>query len=237
MNDKAPPKPRKQPRQSRSQLLVRSIREACMKILDEEGPAQLTTQRIADVAGINIASLYRYFPNKEAVLAEVFEEHVQRYMEVVKRRSQDIQRLSEHSLEQALAAIIDMEVEQMLLLQRLDPEFYRSYRQSFDLHERGNEAARSLDNPTFEAWFPVMLRQHRAGLRSADIELMSHVARHALEGILQTAFKDMPGHFAIEDLKREIQVLLLRYLLAEPGRAEPGRAAPGRAEPENSEAQ
>ena len=64
------PQPRKRPKQARSLILVQAIQEACLKILQEEGAEQLTTQRIADVAGINIASLYQYFPNKEAILAD-----------------------------------------------------------------------------------------------------------------------------------------------------------------------
>ena len=49
------PRPRKRPKQSRSAELVRAIREACLQILDQEGPERLTTQRIADVAGVNMA--------------------------------------------------------------------------------------------------------------------------------------------------------------------------------------
>ena len=79
MNRHRPPRPRKRPKQSRSLMLVQAIQEACLQILEREGPDQLTTQRIADVAGINIASLYQYFPNKEAVLAEVFDEQVARH--------------------------------------------------------------------------------------------------------------------------------------------------------------
>jgi AcrR family transcriptional regulator len=40
-----------------------------------EGFARLTTNRIADRAGVNIASLYQYFPGKEAIVAELRRRH------------------------------------------------------------------------------------------------------------------------------------------------------------------
>ena len=48
--------PRKRPRQQRSRVLVASVREACLRILDDEGAALLTTNRIAEVAGVAIVS-------------------------------------------------------------------------------------------------------------------------------------------------------------------------------------
>ena len=64
----------KKPKQLRSRQIVRAIIQACRKIMDEDGPDSLNTNHIADVAGVNIASLYRWFPNKDAIIAEVFEE-------------------------------------------------------------------------------------------------------------------------------------------------------------------
>jgi AcrR family transcriptional regulator len=37
--------------------------------LEQEREAQLTTNRIAELAGVSVGSLYQYFPNKEAILA------------------------------------------------------------------------------------------------------------------------------------------------------------------------
>ena len=72
MTDSSPPQPRKRPKQGRSTHLVEAIQQACQQILENEGAEHLTTQRIADVAGVTIGSLYQYFPNKEAVVADVF---------------------------------------------------------------------------------------------------------------------------------------------------------------------
>src|SRR5262249_8923170 len=66
---------RKMPRQSRSRETVEAILTATADILVRRGYAALTTNRIAERAGVNIASLYQYFPGKEAIVAELRRRH------------------------------------------------------------------------------------------------------------------------------------------------------------------
>lgn len=47
--------------------------EAAARILKNQGPTAFTTNRIAEVAGVGIGSLYQYFPNKLAILREMQE--------------------------------------------------------------------------------------------------------------------------------------------------------------------
>ncbi len=68
--------PRKRPRQRRSIETVERILEAAARLFDEVGYAATTTNRIADVAGISIGSLYQYFPNKDALLVALADRHV-----------------------------------------------------------------------------------------------------------------------------------------------------------------
>lgn len=59
---------RKEPVQKRSIELRNMILEAATYILKKEGAFGLTTNKIAEKAGVNIASLYQYYPNKESIL-------------------------------------------------------------------------------------------------------------------------------------------------------------------------
>lgn len=65
------PLTRRAPRQTRSREKVELILEATLQILDQDGLAALTTNRIAEVAGISIGTLYQYFVNKQQVLDEL----------------------------------------------------------------------------------------------------------------------------------------------------------------------
>lgn len=207
------PQPRKRPRQQRSQTLVQAIREACLKILETEGPDRLTTQRIADVAGINIASLYQYFPNKEAVLADVYEERMAGLVAQTEGEFARIHALTDQGLEATLAAIIDLEITLLLQLYQMYPDFYLQYQQSLDIRARVNELTQSRSNPSWEQWFPDFLRRHRARLRTGDIDTMAFIARRSLDACLQSALAERPQ--ALEDpaFRQELLNLLLRYLL------------------------
>lgn len=215
------PKPRKRPRQSRSAELVRAIREACLQILEDEGPDRLTTQRIADVAGVNIASVYQYFPNKEAVLADVFEARMADLAEAAGRQFSHIQQLSQQSLEETLAAIIDMEAELLSQLYRMYPDFYLQYQHSFDIIGRVNELTQARANPSWEDWFPQFLRDHRTRLRPGDIDTQAFIARRCLESCLLAALSERPAALDQAGFRQELLTLVLRYLLSDP-EAEPG---------------
>lgn len=63
---------RKTPSQSRSREKVRDILEAARYLLATEGLEKLTTNRIARTAGMSVGSLYQYFPNKQAIVHQLY---------------------------------------------------------------------------------------------------------------------------------------------------------------------
>lgn len=58
---------RKDPQQSRSKGTVEAIFGAVTHILNKDGALHLTTNKIAEVAGVSVGSLYQYFKNKESI--------------------------------------------------------------------------------------------------------------------------------------------------------------------------
>jgi AcrR family transcriptional regulator len=68
----AEPKPaRRVPNQARSQHTVAAIFEAARRLAAQGDEAQLTTNRIAELAGVSIGTLYQYFPTREAVVSAI----------------------------------------------------------------------------------------------------------------------------------------------------------------------
>lgn len=96
---KTPVKPRKFPAQERSQFTVDAILEASAYILSNRPWEDFTTNKIAEKSGVNIASLYQYFPNKESILAELYRKH---FEDVKKRHAHfqeaDLSQLGLHDL-------------------------------------------------------------------------------------------------------------------------------------------
>ncbi|MEY8118604.1 TetR/AcrR family transcriptional regulator [Falsihalocynthiibacter sp. BN13B15] len=63
--------PKKIPIQTRSKATVEVILQATAHILESGGLAVLTTNLIAERAGVSVGSVYQYFPSKEAILIEL----------------------------------------------------------------------------------------------------------------------------------------------------------------------
>lgn len=80
---------RKEPRQARSRATTDAILDAAAHILGERGWAGLTTNTVADVAGVSIGSLYQYFPNKLALIEAVRQRHFDDVLAVLRVAADD----------------------------------------------------------------------------------------------------------------------------------------------------
>ena len=69
---------RRAPLQSRGQATFDHILDATSQLLDELGFEGVNTNTIAKAAGVNIATLYQYFPNKRAVMLALFQRQAER---------------------------------------------------------------------------------------------------------------------------------------------------------------
>jgi len=72
--------PKKRPSQLRSQQTFDALVTACTGLLPELGFAGTTTNHIAARAGVSVASLYEFFPGKDAIVAQVAERLVERVL-------------------------------------------------------------------------------------------------------------------------------------------------------------
>ncbi len=78
---------RKIPQQSRATATRSAITQAAAIILQKEGLIGFNTNRIAEVAGISVGSLYQYFPNKAALLSALsIEQHALLYSSIEKSK-------------------------------------------------------------------------------------------------------------------------------------------------------
>ena len=66
-------KTRRNPKQARAQATVDAILAATFQLLESEGEGRLTTNRIAERAGVSIGTLYQYFKDRDDILAAMGE--------------------------------------------------------------------------------------------------------------------------------------------------------------------
>ena len=122
--------PRRRPSQERSRDRVERILDATSALLGDTPVDKITTAAIAEQAGVPIGSVYQYFPNKLAVLAEL----ARRVMEEVDLKTASLiaEDFGVLPWDQAIDGAIDATIEgfasqpgylQLLLSIRPTPEF------------------------------------------------------------------------------------------------------------------
>jgi len=67
---------RRRPKQRRARQTVDAVLDAVVRVLKREGVQGVTTNRIAEVAGVSIGSVYQYFPDKQAIFVALHQRHI-----------------------------------------------------------------------------------------------------------------------------------------------------------------
>ena len=108
-------RPRKQPSQKRSAFTVDAILEATVHILEASPDGQFTTKQVAERSGVSIGSLYQYFPNKQALVAEL----VRRKLELLVEAATDACATAPPEYDAALHYVISRIIEEKVRNLRL----------------------------------------------------------------------------------------------------------------------
>jgi AcrR family transcriptional regulator len=76
-------KPRKVPQQPRSKRTREEILEAAARLFNRYPPEEVSTNHIAQKTGISVGTLYKYYPNKDSILADLSLVYMQKDAELV----------------------------------------------------------------------------------------------------------------------------------------------------------
>jgi len=82
-SDELPARLRTTPQQARSQARISAALEAAVGLLEREGVDAVTTTRIAAEAGMAVGSVYRYFPDREAILDSIWKAYLAEFGELM----------------------------------------------------------------------------------------------------------------------------------------------------------
>ena len=197
---------RKQASQKRSRATVDALIGATAHILVKEGFDKASTNRIAEVAGVSIGSLYQYFPGKEALVGAVLDRHQRELMQVVRGVLPQVASLP---LQQALRKLVSVGVE----AHRVDPRLHRV------LAEQIPRTGRLKDMEAFNrenyVLFRTWLEGRRGEIRAVDLDVAAFVCVTSIEAVTHRAVLHHADTFsedAIEVLIDEATRLVVRYL-------------------------
>src|SRR5271154_6180487 len=99
---------RRRPKQRRARVTVEAVLDAVVRILKREGFGAITTNRIAEVAGVSIGSVYQYFPDKRAIFTALHERHIHQIDRLIQSA---IVKHAQSSLEDLIRAMIEAMIE------------------------------------------------------------------------------------------------------------------------------
>ena len=191
---------RKQPTQDRARATVDAIVLAAAHILKTEGSDRATTNRIAELAGASIGSLYQYFPNKEAVFAELRKRHSEWFEKTIHDESL---RSSGPSLSDAIRPV----VERIVAMHRVDPALH-------NVLATGHSAVDHEGELYYRDLLREFLVERAAELRPLDTETVSYIAVRALEAVIHGTAIDDPARLDDPAFTNEIVELFVRYIEA-----------------------
>ena len=182
------PVPRKRPNQSRSRALVDAVAQACLRILDEEGDEALTVARIAEVSGAAVGSIYQYFPNKDAIVAMLYER-------VLDQESGQLllmrEKLAGVPLASALREILANIIRVELRLFKLNQAFHLRYHTALHLGMwRG--PYRTASEFIEATWLPL-LQIYAHEINTPHPALAAYLLGQGLRSVIRSVLEDIPA--------------------------------------------
>lgn len=188
---------RRRPLQRRSQETVEVILRATAQILSHDGLEHLTTNGVAERAGVSVGSLYQYFPDKEALVAEVRRRYEEAFRERLVALTRELDGLP---LGEAIARC----VRALIAVHAEDPHLHNA------VSSAGiGEAERHLMHQLAATWLEVRRDEVRRPNRAVAAAMAVDTAESLIHGIALRA----PERLADARFADELTDLLSRYLV------------------------
>jgi AcrR family transcriptional regulator len=198
--------PRKQPKQDRARATVDAILQATTYILVRDGWEGLTTNKIAQRAGVNVASLYQYFPNKQSIVVELQKRHVERARQT---QPQDLQLLRRQP---DLRSILRVALQRIIAEHRDEPALHRVFAEELP---RSTRRAIQLvdgvqDQKVQQAW-KACIEAHGKPLPDRDIA--AFIVTSVVHAVIHDAAAIRPELLESAMFTEELVTLIERYLV------------------------
>jgi AcrR family transcriptional regulator len=198
--------PRKSASQKRSRLTVDTLLQATARVLVKDGYDRASTNRIADVAGVSIGSLYQYFPSKEALVAAVIDRQTQEMMGLARDA---LIKVAIQPVEDAIRELVKLGID----THRVNPKLHRVLTEQVPRVGRLDNV-QAIDRHV-HALVRAYLDAHRDEIQVVDVELAAFVCVTTVEALTHAAVIYRPDVLSDEKANifiDEVTRLVLRYL-------------------------
>ncbi|HSY00661.1 MAG TPA: TetR/AcrR family transcriptional regulator [Acidobacteriaceae bacterium] len=194
--------PRRAPRQHRAQQTVEAILGAVLRILRRGHPDSLTTNHIAEAAGVSIGSVYQYFPDKRAIFSALHQRHIDEIDRVIGAV------LIQHATS-SLEALVRALIEAMIEAHAHDPALYELLSAEVP-HRAGGTQDFAL---RLHGAFRLAIAAHLHELAPArNLDLTVFVLTHMVESLCHGAVLRRPPGITLSAATEEAVHAVLAYL-------------------------
>jgi AcrR family transcriptional regulator len=196
------PQKRRQPKQRRARQTVEAILDAVVRILKREGAEAVTTNRVAEVAGVSIGSVYQYFPDKGAIFAALHRRHVEEIDRLIEGR------LVEYA-SSPLDELIQAVVAGMIEAHTSDPKLYEVLGTQVPHRAGGTRDFAVRLHGAFRLALASRAREMRKGL---DLDKAAFVVGNMIEALSHGAALRRSASLSLVDAKEEAVRAVMAYL-------------------------
>jgi AcrR family transcriptional regulator len=193
---------RRRPKQRRARQTVEAVLDSVVRLLKRYGSNAITTNRIAEVAGVSIGSVYQYFPDKRAIFIALHERH-----------GREIDRLIESTLvENAASPLEDLVralVGAMIEAHRTDPELYGLLLTEVPHRADGTRDFATRLQGAFRLAIAARARELKKG---RDLDKVAFIVTHMVESLSHGAVLRRPSNLSLAGAREEVVRAVLAYL-------------------------
>jgi AcrR family transcriptional regulator len=183
--------------------MVDAIVAATARVLVKDGYEALSTNRVAERAGVSVGSLYQYFPSKEALVVAVMERHIERMTGELGDR---LAAMADRPIDEVARALVHL----LLDAHRVDPKLHRALMSQ--VPRVGAFAGMNELTARLEARIVGFLSSRRRDVGVSDPALAAFVLVRAAEALTHAAVIERPDLLAGAELEAEIVRLIVAYL-------------------------
>jgi AcrR family transcriptional regulator len=197
------PKPlKKQPKQKRSQAVVEAILGGATRILSSTPLGSATTDKIAEVAGVGVGSVYDYFPNKKSIVLALIDERLDALISKFEKMLDRSAKIPiEELIDNSLAFVTVEHLEKRFFLREIFMLAPESGRMEV-LFECRKRAIQKLADHLIE---------HR-GIDSDKAHLKAFTLIHMITGLIEGYVMNEDAPVSAEALRHEIRQIMLAML-------------------------
>ncbi len=196
--------PRRPPRQKRSAETVEVLLQATEKVLERDGFAAATTNKIAEAAGVSIGTLYHYFPTLEALIEAVVHRMWSEELALMAGSGFD----PAAPLEASVRALVGAFAERVKIRHKLYRRWYAEAphlgQLQFGLEMTGRASM----------WVQSALEAHRDRVRQTNLAFAADFIVKVVLAAVRTAARDHPKELASGELADAVSDLVIRFLVA-----------------------